>query len=170
MSSASERLVAWLAGVLGVDLLDLADPDDPTDYIRQYDGESTRVDGTIVAEDAASAFMLVVDALDQPTQTIRHIMDAHDLVALELLDPVRGVEKIRDDPDTLYVWKLDEGVDGGYITALAGRIEEVYGGQPSSFHMFARGMDELKEYSHEDVEHELLPWLADAKAIHGEVN
>ncbi|AXR81506.1 hypothetical protein [Natrarchaeobaculum sulfurireducens] len=169
MSSASERFVAWLAGVLGVDLLEIADPEDEAEYIRQYDGESTRVDGTIVAEDGASAFMLIVDELDQPKQTIRHIMDEHDLVALELLDPVRGVDKIRDEPDTLYVWKLDDGVDAQYINALAGRIEEVYDGQPSSFHMFARGMDELKEYSHQDVEHELLPWLADAKAMHGEV-
>lgn len=169
MSSASERFVAWLAGVLGVDLLEIADPDDPAEYIRQYDGESTRVDGTIVAEDEASAFLLILDDLDSPKQSIRMIMDEHDLHTLELFDPVRGVDKIRDEPDVLYVWKLDRDTDNQYVNQLARRIEEVYNGQPSSFHMFARGMDELKEYSHQDVEHELLPWLAEAKAMNGEV-
>lgn len=169
MSNVSDRLVSWLANVLNVDLLELSAPEDPAEYIRQYDGDNAIVDGTIVAEDSASAFTLIVDEIEQPKETIRHIMDSHGLHALELLDPVRGVESIRDDPDTLYVWKLDQDVGADYVDQFAHRIEEVHDGPPKAMHMFARGMDELKEYSHTAVEHELLPWLADAKAMNGEV-
>ena len=170
MGNASEGFVSWLAGVLGVNLLEIADPNDEDEYIRQYNGDNIRVDGWVVAEDAASVLDLILDEIDEPEQLIEQIMDAYDIHTMEMLDPVRGVDSVRDDPDVLYVWKLDQDVPAQYISQLADRIEQVHGGQPKAFHMFARGMDDLKEYSHQDVEHELIPWLADAKAINGEVD
>lgn len=148
-------LVRATAAVLRVDTLEAAQPEDEADYLREYDGETnvTVDDDLFVGEPSAEG--------------VEAMMDELGVNAVELVDPIQGIEEIEDDPSMCYVWKLSDS-DPAFKNRLAERIQQVYNGEPDALHMFVEDVQELKRWDAHKVEHEIIPWLADAKTLETE--
>lgn len=150
--SVRHWLVRATARLLRVDTLEAAEPDDAADYIRQYDGDTNvTVDGDLYVG-------------EPDTDGVQAMMDELGVNAVELVDPIQGIEEIDDSPGLCYVWKLT-GATPEFKNRLGDRIEDVYRGDPQALHMFVENVEEIKRWDYQTIEHEIIPWLADAKTL-----
>lgn len=106
---------------------------------------------------------------DEAGDALKKLVTTHDINIIEYLDPIRAIHELRDTPDVTYIWTLSEDATGEDMQQLAERIHDAHGGEPRALHMFIRNVDELQKFDYHEVEHEILPWLIQAKARNGEL-
>ena len=79
------------------------------------------------------------------------------------VSPVSNFLELKNNPNSLFVWKFKEEVSDTELTNIFEQLKEAYiqkhGSDPESIHFFTKDVDYIKEFDKEEVMDLLMPWI-----------
>lgn len=161
-------IVRATSAIFRVDTLEASEPDDPEDYIDQYEAHpDTEIGAYISSVDDIQEVTDGVFAVSAEPDSISSLMEEIGINSVEVVDPIEGIEAIEDDPGMCYVWKLKNS-STEFRNRLSDKITDVYRGEPDALHFFVEDVKEIKQWDYQTIEHDVIPWLANAKTLNEE--
>lgn len=154
-----KRFVNGLAGVFGVDLVELAAD-------SAEGGPEESVGAFVDALEDAELFELIDDdQLDRIDEQL--LVDAVDRRGLgDRFDtgPLQAVERVDDNPRSVYLHLLEPGADeGAYADRLDKIFREQFSRSPRGLHVPVTELDDLQEVDPAYFTQQAAPWLREAE-------
>lgn len=174
--AAFRHILKWLAGIFGVNLVELA----AETYSTERLGDELAVDDLLqqlaargverpVVDHVSDEVLLealgdrVPDSADAVDTAINGFAEALGRDPESLGGPLQSVERLDDDPSTVYLHLLEPGTDQG---AYADRLDRIYteefGHSPRALHVPLISLAELREVDPAYFQQQAAPWLKQA--------
>ena len=102
----------------------------------------------------------VLAHMEKNTQLAMELADTTNDLLKATENPLIRLKELPDDPDTCYVWLLnDDQSVAEFARSITTDYIDQYGHDPKALHLVLHGVKDITKFSKREVELQIRPWL-----------